>query len=101
LGVLRIALIYTLLIGGCLPVLAQDIINIKVRIVDENNNPLPYVDIANRRLQLGFSSNKDGYFFTQMLRTDTLVLLKKGYVPQKLTLKDSLPKTDYQFTRSN
>lgn len=77
---------------------SQEGVRIEVRIVDENNNPLPYVDVANRRLQLGFSSNKDGYFNTRMLRTDTLILLKKGYVPQKLTLKDSLPKEEYIFT---
>lgn len=76
---------------------SQEAVTIRVRVVDENNNPLPYVDIANRRLQLGFSSNKDGFFSTQLLRSDTLVLLKKGYVPQKLSLADSLPKSEYEF----
>lgn len=70
-------------------------VQIQARIVDENNNPVPYADIANRRMQLGFSADKEGYFSTTMLRTDSLIILKKGHTATKFMVKDSLPRELY------
>lgn len=46
----------------------QNEITLKANVVDENNNPVPFADIAFRRLQLGFSANKEGYFTAKMLQ---------------------------------
>jgi hypothetical protein len=91
-------LLFLALLVSAFTVFSQETVSLQVKIVDENNNPVPYVDVANRRLQLGFSSNKEGYFTTRMLKTDSLVLLKKGYIPQKLSLKDSVSKGEYIVT---
>jgi hypothetical protein len=73
----------------------QNEIQVNAKIVDENNNPVPFADIAFRRLQLGFSANKEGFFTTKMLQSDSLLILKKGHVPTKLTFKDSVFRTEY------
>ncbi len=73
----------------------QNEIKVNAKIVDENNNPVPFADIAFRRLQLGFSANKEGFFTTKMLQSDSLLILKKGHVPTKLTFKDSVFRTEY------
>ena len=57
----------------------QNEIIVKAKIVDENNTIVPFADIAFRRLQLGFSSDKEGSFTVKMLSSDSLILLKKGY----------------------
>lgn len=92
---------FLLFVISFLPVLlfaqSQEIV-VKAKIVDENNNPVPYADIAFRRLQLGFSANKEGYFTTKMLKTDSLLVLKKGHVPTKLSFKDSLSREEYNVT---
>lgn len=86
------------LLSGFLAIAQQEEITVNVKVVDENNNPVPYTDVAFRRLQLGFSSNKDGFFTTKMLQSDSLVILKKGHVPTKLTVKDSVPAKEYNIT---
>lgn len=73
----------------------QNEIQVNAKIVDENNNPVPFADIAFRRLQLGFSASKEGFFTTKMLQSDSLLILKKGHVPTKLTFKDSVFRTEY------
>ena len=73
----------------------QNEIKVNAKIVDENNNPVPFADIAFRRLQLGFSANKEGLFTTKMLHSDSLLILKKGHVPTKLTFNDSVLRTEY------
>ncbi len=75
----------------------QNEIVVNAKVVDENNNPVPFADIAFRRLQLGFSTNKDGFFTAKMLQSDSLVIFKKGHVPTKLTVKDSIPKPQYSI----
>lgn len=76
----------------------QKEITIHANVVDENNNPVPFADVAFRRLQLGFSSGKDGSFTAKMLQSDSIIILKNGYTPTKLTLKDSVSKSDYYLT---
>lgn len=76
----------------------QNEITLKVKVVDENNNPVPFADVAFRRIQVGFSANKDGYFNLKMHQSDSLIILKNGHVPTKLTLKDSIPKSEYFVT---
>lgn len=63
---------------------------LNAKIVDENNIPLAHVDIANRRLQLSFAADKYGYFTTKVLMTDTLLLFKSGFLPQKVMIKDTM-----------
>ncbi|MDB5229044.1 MAG: hypothetical protein JWN78_3237 [Bacteroidota bacterium] len=79
-------------------IFAQNEIIVHAKVVDENNNPVPFADIAFRRLQLGFSSGKDGDFTTKMLRSDSLLILKRGHTPTKLIFKDSIPKKEYNIT---
>jgi len=73
----------------------QNEILVKAKVIDENNNPVPFADVAFRRLQLGFSTNKEGFFTAKMLKSDSLLILKKGHVPTKLTFKDSTNKNEY------
>ena len=61
----------------------QNEILVKAKVIDENNNPVPFADVAFRRLQIGFSTNKEGYFTAKM------------HVPTKLTFKDSTNKNEY------
>ncbi|HMV15253.1 MAG TPA: hypothetical protein PKK18_10190 [Chitinophagales bacterium] len=85
---------------ACLPAIVQaqsaEIV-VNVKIVDENNNIVPYADIAFRRLQLGFSASKEGFFSTKMLKSDSLIILKKGHVPSKLSCKDSVLRASYDI----
>jgi hypothetical protein len=76
----------------------QSEIVIHAKVVDENNNAVPFADVAFRRLQLGFSSGKDGSFSTKILKSDSLLILKKGHVPTKLTFKDSVSRAEYFVT---
>lgn len=76
----------------------QNEIKVTAKVVDENNNPVPFADVAFRRLQLGFSSNKEGVFTTTMLKSDSILILKKGHVPSKVTFKDSTQKNEYTIT---
>lgn len=76
----------------------QNEIKVTAKIVDENNNPVPFADVAFRRLQLGFSSDKEGVFTAKLLKSDSLVIFKKGHVPTKLTFKDSTAKNEYIVT---
>jgi len=94
----RLIPIILILLSGQLLFAQQNEITVNAKVVDENNNPVPYADIAFRRLQLGFSSNKEGFFTAKMLQSDSLVILKKGHVPTKLVLKDSIPKSAYNIT---
>lgn len=71
---------------------------VTAKIVDENGNAVPFADVANRRLQLGFSSSKDGVFSTTILKSDSLTILKTGYTPTKLNLRDSIFKSEYFIT---
>jgi len=71
---------------------------VRAKVVDENYNPVSYVDIAFRRLQLGFSGNKEGYFTVKMLQNDSLVVFKKGHVPTKVSFKDSTARSEYVVT---
>ncbi len=75
----------------------QNEILVNVKVVDENNNSVPFADIAFRRMQLGFSTNKEGFFSAKILKSDSLLILKKGHVPTKLTFKDSLSKNEYSI----
>lgn len=76
----------------------QKEITVKAKVVDENNNVIPFADIAFRRLQLGFSSDKEGNFSIKMLHNDSLLILKNGHVPTKLSFKDSVAKNEYFVT---
>jgi hypothetical protein len=73
-------------------------IPLQVNIVDENNFPIAHVDVANRRQQISFSSDKNGFFFTKVMPTDTLLLFKNGYLPQKIRVNDTMSKNDYKIT---
>ena len=73
----------------------QEEITIHASVIDENNNPVPFADVAFRRIQLGFSSDKDGFFTTKILRSDSLLILKSGHIPAKLSFKDSLVRKEY------
>ena len=94
LGVRNILLIVLLILTRFI-FAQQNEITIHATVVDENNNPVSFADVAFRRLQLGFSSGKDGSFTAKMLQSDSLLILKKGYTPTKLVLKDSTYKSDY------
>jgi hypothetical protein len=76
----------------------QNEVTVYGKVVDENNNPVSFADIAFRRKQLGFSSGKDGSFVTKMLQSDSLVVLKKGHTATKVSVKDSIPKSEYYIT---
>ena len=79
-------------------ILAEDkTIKVNALVVDDNSNPVPFADIAFRRLQLGFSSNKEGKFSTTMLKSDTLLILKNGFTPKKLSFKDSVYRNEYDI----
>ena len=95
---MRIILLIVLLILSDYIFAQQKEITIHANVVDENNNPVPFADVAFRRLQLGFSSGKDGSFTAKMLQSDSIIILKNGYTPTKLTLKDSVSKNDYYLT---
>ena len=73
-------------------------VTVNAKIIDENNNPVPFADIAFRRLQLGFSSNKDGYFTIKMQQNDTLIVFKKEHTPTKITFTDSTSRPIYNVT---
>lgn len=75
----------------------KDII-LEVNIVNENNFNIPHVDVANRRQQLSFSSDKNGFFSTKINEKDTLVLFKNGYLPQKIYINDTMAKSNYKIT---
>ena len=95
---MRIILLIVFLISSDFFFAQQKEITIHANVVDENNNPVPFADVAFRRLQLGFSSGKDGSFTAKMLQSDSIIILKNGYTPTKLTLKDSVSKNDYYLT---
>lgn len=76
----------------------QNEVTIYGKVVDENNNPVSFADIAFRRKQLGFSSGKDGSFVTKMLPSDSLVVVKKGHTATKISIKDSISKNEYYIT---
>jgi hypothetical protein len=76
----------------------QNSVKITAKIVDENGNAVPFADVANRRLQLGFSSSKDGVFSTTILKSDSLTILKSGFTPTKINLRDSSLKSEYFLT---
>ncbi len=76
----------------------QNEVTVRALVVDENNNPIPFTDIAFRRLQIGFSSDKNGYFTAKILPSDSLLILKKGHVPTKLSFKDSIQRSEYVIT---
>ena len=95
---MRTFLFITFLLLSTFNFAQQNEVIIHAKIVDENNNPVPFADIAFRRLQLGFSSGKDGYFTTKMLKSDSLIVLKRGYTPSKINLKDSVAKSEYYIT---
>ncbi len=97
LSVRNFLLILALFLSGFI-LAQQNEILVNVKVVDENNNPVPYADVAFRRIQVGFSTSKEGFFTVKMLQSDSLVVLKSGHVPTKLTLKDSLPKNEYTIT---
>lgn len=82
--------------GACFA--QQNTVKVTAKIIDENGNAVPFADIANRRLQLGFSSSKDGIFSTTILKSDSLTILKSGYTPTKLNLRDSALKSEYFVT---
>lgn len=63
---------------------------LNAKIVDENDIPLVHADIANRRLQLSFAADKYGYFTTKVLMSDTLLLFKSGFLPQKIIMNDTM-----------
>ncbi len=73
----------------------QNEITVNAKVVDENNNPVPFADVAFRRLQLGFSTNKEGFFTAKMLKSDSLLILRRGHVPTKVTFKDSTFRNEY------
>lgn len=94
----KIYLILLVLLSASFVHAQQNEIVVKAKVVDENNNPVPFADISFRRLQLGFSTNKDGYFTTNMLKNDSLIIFKKGHVPTKVTFKDSTLRAEYTVT---
>lgn len=71
---------------------------LEVKIVNENDFYVPHVDVVNRRQQLSFSSDKNGFFATKLFANDTLVLFKNGYLPLKLFVNDTMAKSNYKIT---
>ncbi|WP_177761711.1 carboxypeptidase-like regulatory domain-containing protein [Flavobacterium sp. I3-2] len=58
-------------------------------VVDENNKPLSYVNIWNKDLSAGATSNIEGKFLVEKAtEKDTLVLSLAGYETRKLSVKD-------------
>jgi hypothetical protein len=48
-------LLFILLISFVTPIFAQqEMVKVKTKVIDENNNPIPFADVAFRRMQLGF-----------------------------------------------
>ncbi|HQV79307.1 MAG TPA: hypothetical protein PLJ42_12265 [Chitinophagales bacterium] len=92
-------LLFILLISFVTPIFAQqEMVKVKTKVIDENNNPIPFADVAFRRMQLGFSSDKEGNFSINMLKSDSVVIMKNGHVSAKLILKDSVSKDEYFVT---
>jgi len=58
-------------------------------VVDENNKPLEFVNIWNKDLSAGATTNSEGKFFVEKAtEKDTLVLSLAGYETRKLSVKD-------------
>lgn len=95
---MRFLILISICIFSGVAIAQQTSVKITAKIVDDNGNAVPFADIANRRLQLGFSASKDGEFSTTLLKTDSLTILKKGYTPTKVNLRDSAAKSEYFLT---
>lgn len=96
---MRLLIFFTIMLCNSVFVLAQNKeITLEVNIVNENSYLIPHVDVANRKQQISFSSDKNGFFSTKAMINDTLVLFKNGYLPQKIYVNDSLAKQDYKIT---
>jgi hypothetical protein len=59
----RTILLTTFIILSNLIFAQQNEIQVNAKIVDENNNPVPFADIAFRRLQLGFLRQQRRFFY--------------------------------------
>ena len=58
-------------------------------VVDENNKPLEFVNIWNRDLSAGSTTNVQGEFFVEKASdNDTLVISLAGFETRKLQVKD-------------
>ncbi|MEZ5026276.1 MAG: hypothetical protein R2739_06825 [Chitinophagales bacterium] len=91
-------LIIVTALGYCPSLLAQSTIKVNAKVVDENNNPVPYADVAFRRIQLGISADKNGFFSIDMMPSDSIIILKNGHTPTKLCFKDSIFRNTYSVT---
>ncbi|MEQ1732289.1 MAG: carboxypeptidase-like regulatory domain-containing protein [Bacteroidia bacterium] len=80
-----------LLLSPCVTTVAQDLITFKGKITDAKNNaPLYYSIIVNKRTNTGVTSNVDGTFTIQVLKTDTLLISSSGYALRKLPVSKAL-----------
>ena len=74
---------------------AQELFTFKGKITDAKNNaPLYYSIIVNKRTNTGVTSNVDGSFALQVLKTDTLLISSSGYSLRKLPVAKALEQID-------
>ena len=74
---------------------------IKGKVVDENNLPIPYVNIVVEQENIGTSSDIDGTFSLAIKEGKTLVFSALGYEKKKITASEKmvvvLPSTTYEL----
>jgi hypothetical protein len=73
-------------------------VTIHARVVGEDSKPMSNVMVINKRTLQGFIAEIDGTFKTAALRTDTLVILCRGFNDLCLSLRDSVPGDELSLT---
>lgn len=75
---------------------AQEEVTVRGRVVAQGHQGGYYdLMVVNKRTRTGSFGNADGTFLTRMLRTDTLLVGLGGYVTKPFTVRDSVPKAQY------
>ena len=67
-------------------------------IVNEADEPLPFVTVTNRRTQQGVVSDEEGFFYLTFPANDTLQLSAVNYEAYRLYFGDTAQATNYDLT---
>ena len=76
----------------------EDNVLIEGVIIDENNTPVPFVNVGNLRTNKGTASNNEGRFRVSMLQSDTLVFSSIGYQRYVFTLNKEIATRQLNIT---
>ena len=76
----------------------DDPIRLSGVIVDEANEPLPFVTVTNLATHQGVVSNKEGFFYITFPAQDTLQLSAVNYEAHQLYFGDTAQATNYDLT---